>query len=668
MLRVIKRKLQELPVIDKKVALTWETKKTTRDASQTSLPLDSSDSTTRIVSHVPVSTKTSTSSFGSSSTISTHCHPTMQPPPGMEAINGSGCGESPLLSSVVSIVMDDATKPKESSFKEATSAGESTGGVKRAFISQNIQDVKRPRVEAKESALSRSPEMLCLSTVKDASALSPLHIFVRQQIEVFQATEEDLKQPAPGRRIPIQPNQVGLRCIHCKHQKSRERKKRAVCYPSSVGRVYHSVSDMKFAHFPCQQMSEVLQQTFATLKEESLMQSKLIKESSPTKKTVGSTTASTAQYYHDSARTLGVVDGKGGIYAVSNGSIKSVPTVENLTTAVLQTGQQTELAMTYAALAKANALQGILLRDLLPIFPHRYVPTNVLHHDKLAIAKIQRNAAADRSDAGVAMAMADHAKTTKAVPKAVPVVLTSKTHKKLTEKPAVVVQKLPQVTITGSRQGSILASEMDQNYLTPIHCFVRRHVEVFSANEQDLAAPAPGRKKPIVLGQVGLRCVHCASLPVKQRVKRAICFPPSVSGVYHAVSNMKCDHFKLCKGIPQEARAEFQQISTTSQSSSSSTGVKRGRGYPKSRPSVSNSTAQYYHDSALRMGLCDTEEGMRFGPADGSDDPCCEVGFTSMAAQQAEGMDALVIAATDPEVRAAHEKRRPRRSAALFSV
>lgn len=73
-------------------------------------------------------------------------------------------------------------------------------------------DLKRRRTESTtsespEPQLKVQPRSRLLHTPKDASVLSPLHIFVRQQVEVFEATEEDLKQPAPGRRIPIQLNQ-----------------------------------------------------------------------------------------------------------------------------------------------------------------------------------------------------------------------------------------------------------------------------------------------------------------------------------------------------------------------------------------------------------------------------------------------------------------------------
>lgn len=83
-----------------------------------------------------------------------------------------------------------------------------------SFVSGDIVNgttAKRPRNATMWRQPSPTPSHshsgLRLSTAKDSGALSPLHIFVRHQIEVFEASETDLKQPAPGRRIPIQLNQ-----------------------------------------------------------------------------------------------------------------------------------------------------------------------------------------------------------------------------------------------------------------------------------------------------------------------------------------------------------------------------------------------------------------------------------------------------------------------------
>ena len=39
--------------------------------------------------------------------------------------------------------------------------------------------------------------------------------------------------------------------------------------------------------------------------------------------------------------------------------------------------------------------------------------------------------------------------------------------------------------------------------------FPNKIAEAFGATEEDIAAPMHGRNKPIALGQVGIRCMHC---------------------------------------------------------------------------------------------------------------------------------------------------------------
>jgi hypothetical protein len=179
-----------------------------------------------------------------------------------------------------------------------------------------------------------------------------------------------------------------------------------------------------------------------------------------------------------------------------------------------------------------------------------------------------------------------------------------------------------------------LASSEDNEYLNDLHCFVRKHLEVFTANKGDIAAPAPGRKTRVNLGQVGIRCVHCANLPMKERVKRAVCYPPSVGGIYHAVSNMKHDHFAICRGLPADAREQFSKLKNTcAQRGTSGNGGVRG---------LASSTAQYYHDSAVRKGLVDTKTGIRFCSVKKMED------YESMRlpARAPTGLSALMMAAS----------------------
>lgn len=59
--------------------------------------------------------------------------------------------------------------------------------------------------------------------------------------------------------------------------------------------------------------------------------------------------------------------------------------------------------------------------------------------------------------------------------------------------------------------GSVpLGLEDDKYWLSELQVYLRSHfAEAFGATEEDIAAPMHGRNKPIALGQVGIRCMHC---------------------------------------------------------------------------------------------------------------------------------------------------------------
>ncbi|KAL9179766.1 hypothetical protein ACHAXT_007736 [Thalassiosira profunda] len=135
----------------------------------------------------------------------------------------------------------------------------------------------------------------------------------------------------------------------------------------------------------------------------------------------------------------------------------------------------------------------------------------------------------------------------------------------------------------------LLALPHDRHCLSETLCIVRNNIEVFTATLEDVNAPAPGRKRPIQLGQVGLRCVYCRMAPPKSRIKRATCFPSSVKRIYRAVIDMKLDHFRHCPHVPDGLKARLDELK---QGSTRSTGT----------------TVQYFVRGAEEMGMRDNGE------------------------------------------------------------
>lgn len=420
-----------------------------------------------------------------------------------------------------------------------------------------------------------------LATSQDAAILPPLHVWIRQQIQVFTATANDLAQPAPGRKTKIQLGQVGLRCRHCWAASRRchattstatwlsqqRPQKRAVCYPTSVGRVYNSVSDMKYDHFQkkqCPALPPDAKREWERLLAE--QEQAVVARGSPsrpsrkrrkTSAALPQISTSTAQYYHDTARAIGLEDsGYGTVVWNFHRKEKEQPPSHHQRTT---TGSVTP--------AKVEEERGEKRLPQPPIAQQSRTSNSavVLLPGRLSVVRDVPTPC-------------DNTTTTFNIQDATP-----------------------------------LATPPDSDHLSPLHCWIRQHIVLVCATPADVAAPCPGRKIRISLGQVGIQCRHCGRSNAGQQQqpkKRTRCYPSSVAGLYHAVSNMKLDHFAAgqCSGV---TRHEYQQWAAAV-------------GHRTAGKQASISTAQYYQDSARALGLVDSPTGMRW----------------------ADGMEALVIAAT----------------------
>lgn len=494
---------------------------------------------------------------------------------------------------------------------------------------------KKPRTVSIASTDKPTASSFLLACPEDSQYLNPLHCFVRRNIEVFVATAKDIAAPCPGRKNAVTPGQVGLRCIHCRNIYSRNRTKRALCYPSSVSRVYHCVSDMKFDHFAnCKYLPQKEREAFDQLKANC--------SSKKRGKKVGLGSFNTARYYHNSATQLGLTDGpQSGIVtlcqSVSETSYQSVPQ------SVLQVQPLT------ASLAPE-------VDDSTPKTTPIEKPTNVTR-------EVSPHPLVQKKTLSLPQAPSTNPLSLSPPPE-LPNFGNSGSP------PALPNQSFPlRESIQGAFKSRLLATPGDESVLAPIHCFVRSNVEIFAATPEDVAAPAPGRKTRVTVGQIGIRCIHCAKLSPKQRVKRAVCYPPTILSIYHSVSNMKFDHFGACKGLSVDQKLEFSELRKCSQKG----GKKANR----------KTTARYYIDSAIQdLDLVDTSTGIR---------PRCEVqqqqvntsepilpqvsfanftqgdcAITSFAAEEKKrepcptnnGMSVLMMVATDPTMREEYEKRK----------
>ena len=165
------------------------------------------------------------------------------------------------------------------------------------------------------------------------------------------------------------------------------------------------------------------------------------------------------------------------------------------------------------------------------------------------------------------------------------------------------------------RRVVVLALPQDKDWLSDMDCFVRNNVEIFSATETDLSVAKADKKYPIKLGQVGLRCVHCAASSSSGEDggggggarRDAVMYPYSVSGIYESVRDFQKLHLDYCPHLPHELRMAMGKLT-------------------HGCSSLSSVLRRYYVQAARALGLFDSEDGgIRAG---GTVIPMISSGFT----------------------------------------
>jgi hypothetical protein len=74
----------------------------------------------------------------------------------------------------------------------------------------------------------------------------------------------------------------------------------------------------------------------------------------------------------------------------------------------------------------------------------------------------------------------------------------------------------------------VLSIEEDVRNLSQYQCLARQQIEVFEATAEDANTNAQGRNRPVLIGQVGIRCRHCYKLPPRQRKTGSVYYPNRV--------------------------------------------------------------------------------------------------------------------------------------------
>lgn len=356
------------------------------------------------------------------------------------------------------------------------------------------------RAQDERSRDGKPSSYMLLAMPQDRVSLSETLCVVRENIEVFRATQADVDAPAPGRKHAVVVGQVGLRCIHCRHTtKCSDRVKRAVCYPSSIKRIYRTVIDMKLDHFSqCKYVPNALKNRLDELKAVHTR-----------------STGTTMQYFIQAAHMLGMEDGKSGVRLRESNAPEALPppgpyrSPKRAPMAGRETNLSTAVVSRCDSLSSGSWVSGNM---------------DAAHPTPRIETMSSGSFEATGSMSGEA-----------------PSEMPAKTFEGL------IPLSLPE----------------DKTALSPLRCFLREQVCAFSATEKDIAVRAPTTFS-ITVGQVGIGCIHCVKQTANSRSNRSVCFPFSIARIYQSVADIQRFHFGECKMMPADVKQKFLELQSAS--------------------------------------------------------------------------------------------------------
>lgn len=172
-----------------------------------------------------------------------------------------------------------------------------------------------------------------------------------------------------------------------------------------------------------------------------------------------------------------------------------------------------------------------------------------------------------------------------------------------------------------------IATEEDPMYLSPAQCFIRMHCCEFFVSDggpamtctfsdegnnafyQDFSPSSSkmrmlstscgsigGGRGPVSAGRVGIRCSFCKHAPSHLRSAQSMSFPSNLSGICGSVGMIQCRHISQCPMVPNDVRDELIVLKQR--------GSRNGGHHWAGRQ-------QFWVDSAKKLGLFDTEDGIR---------------------------------------------------------
>ena len=156
------------------------------------------------------------------------------------------------------------------------------------------------------------------------------------------------------------------------------------------------------------------------------------------------------------------------------------------------------------------------------------------------------------------------------------------------------------ITIMTNRPPIPLYLECDEDTLSEYQCLLRKQIELFEAGPGDIQRNAQGRNTPIRLGQVGIRCRHCARASpdiTAAQTRGSVYFSQTIDGIYQVAQNMSKVHFcSRCRQIPTSVKKRLSELRSLNQRAAGG--------------------KTYWTDAAKALGIFEDGGLLRFCPGD----------------------------------------------------
>ena len=153
----------------------------------------------------------------------------------------------------------------------------------------------------------------------------------------------------------------------------------------------------------------------------------------------------------------------------------------------------------------------------------------------------------------------------------------------------------PTAAAAADSNASILTTYIpsDEDCLTPYQCLARKQIELFAAGPTEVAAGTHGRNRSVMIGQVGIRCRHCAHIPLRERARASTYYPAKLLGLYQAGQNMANSHLsQYCQYVPAKIRDEMNRLGN--------------------KKSAAGGGKDYWANGARQLGVIEDNHGLRF--------------------------------------------------------